>query len=234
MVEFFYSEPARELVDLVHEGGALVSWQIGSREEAEAAQCGGCDMVVAQGRAAGGHLRGRIDILPLLGEVLGAVDIPVLAAGGIGTGRAVAAVLAAGADGVRIGTRFVAAAESGAHPDYVAALIGARAEDTEYTEAFSTTWPDAPHRVLRSCIQAAEAIHDDVVGEIAAVDGTPIPVRRFGTFGIDRTAVGTIAAMSLFAGESVGAVTRVQSAANIVSELMEVARPSRHQHSSAR
>ncbi len=94
-------------------------------------------------------------------------------------------MLAAGADGVRIGTRFAAAVEASTHPDYVAALIAARAEDTEYTEAFSATWPGAPHRVLRSCIRAAEAIDNDVVGAIAAVDGTSIPVRRFSTFGID-------------------------------------------------
>jgi nitronate monooxygenase len=220
VVEFFYTEPARELVDMVHDGGALVSWQIGSREEAESAQRVGCDFIIAQGKAAGGHVRGVSDTLVLLGEVLDTVDIPVLAAGGIGSGRDVAAMLTAGADGVRIGTRFIAATEASTHSDYVAALISARAEDTEYTEAFSTTWPGAPHRVLRSCIEAAEAIDDDVVGAIAAVDGTPVPVRRFGTFGIDRTTTGTIAAMSLFAGESVGDVTRVQPAAEIVRDLM--------------
>ena len=68
-----------------------------------------------------------------------------------------AAALAAGAAGVRVGTRFVAAAESGAHPRYVEALIPAQAADTVYTEAFSVDWPDAPHRVLRSCVAAAEA-----------------------------------------------------------------------------
>jgi NAD(P)H-dependent flavin oxidoreductase YrpB (nitropropane dioxygenase family) len=68
----------------------------------------------------------------------------VLAAGGIGTGRAMATALAAGADGVRVGTRFVAAAEAAVHPEYVAALIGAEAQDTAYTEAFSVGWPTRP------------------------------------------------------------------------------------------
>jgi NAD(P)H-dependent flavin oxidoreductase YrpB (nitropropane dioxygenase family) len=68
---------------------------------------------------------------------------------GIGSGRATAAALAAGADGVRVGTRFVAAEEAGAHPVYVRALIEAQAEDTVYTKAFSSRWPNAPHRALR-------------------------------------------------------------------------------------
>src|SRR4029077_9342782 len=101
---------------------------------------------------AGGHVRGRTPTMTLLSEVITAVDIPVLAAGGLGAGRAIAAPLAAGADGVRVGTRFVAAAEAAVHPEYVAALIAAEAQDTAYTEAFSVGWRDAPHRVLRSSI----------------------------------------------------------------------------------
>ena len=76
-----------------------------------------------------------------------------------------AAALAAGASGVRIGTRFVAAAEADAHPVYVERLIASRSEDNVYSEAFSTNWPNAPHRVLRSCISAAEALETEIVGE---------------------------------------------------------------------
>jgi nitronate monooxygenase len=108
VVEFFYGWPDRALVDLVHRGGALVSWQVGSCEEAVAASKAGCDLIVAQSVSAGGHVRGVIGLPALLSEVLEAVDVPVLAAGGIGSGRALAAALAAGASGVRVGTRFVA------------------------------------------------------------------------------------------------------------------------------
>ena len=66
------------------------------------------------------------DLISKLSEILDTVDVPVLAAGGIGTGRAMAAALAAGADGVRIGTRLVAAQEAEAHPTYIDALIAAR------------------------------------------------------------------------------------------------------------
>ena len=156
-----------------------------------------------------------------VGEVLDAVDVPVLAAGGIGTARAVAAALAAGADGVRVGTRFVAAREAGAHPEYVAALIAARAEDTVYTRAFHLGWPDAPHRVLRSCVAAAEAFGGEVVGEALRLDGTRAPIPRFATTVADRNTTGAVGSMPLWAGESVGGVTRVRPAAEIVQELAE-------------
>jgi len=136
VIEFFYGEPERRFVEMAHGGGALACWQIGSREEAVAAARAGCDFVVAQGIEAGGHVRGTIPMMTLLREVISAVDLPVLAAGGIGTGEAMAVALAAGADGVRVGTRFVAAAEAAAHPEYVAALIGAEAEDTAYCNVF--------------------------------------------------------------------------------------------------
>jgi NAD(P)H-dependent flavin oxidoreductase YrpB (nitropropane dioxygenase family) len=159
--------------------------------------------------------------MTLLGEVISAVDVPVLAAGGIGTGRAMAAALAAGADGVRVGTRFVAATEAAAHPEYVAALIASQAEDTIYTTVFSRSFPDAPHRVLRSCVTAVEAFQGDTVGEMTALDGTRMPALRLSTFAVDKTATGTIAAMSLFAGESVGAVTQVESAAEILRKFVD-------------
>ncbi len=229
VVEFFYGEPERRLVEMAHAGGALACWQVGSQEEAVAAARAGCDFVVAQGIEAGGHVRGTTPTMTLLSEVIPAVGIPVLAAGGIGTGRAMAAALAAGADGVRVGTRFVAAAEAAVHPEYVAALIGAEAHDTAYTTAFSIGWPDAPHRVLRSSIAAAEAFQGDAIGETSRLDGTRMPIVRFQVGVPGRTTTGAIEAMSLWAGESVGAVKRVQPAAEIVRELVEEAERSRPQ-----
>ena len=219
VVEFFYGWPERELIDLVHQGGALVSWQIGSREEAVAAADLGCDVIVAQCLAAGGHVRGTIGLAALLAEVLPAVDVPVLASGGIGDARAIVGALAMGASGVRMGTRFVATPEANAHPIYLEQLIAARASDAVYTEVFSATWPNAPHRCLRSCIEAANASSDEIVGDRRALDGSRVPVPRFGAGVTDADTRGNIAAMSLWAGESVGAVSCVQPAAEIVREL---------------
>lgn len=223
VVDFFYTNPDAALVDIVHQQGALACWQVGSQEEAVAAVQAGCDFIVAQGIEAGGHVRGQIGLLALLSEVLDAVDVPVLAAGGIGSGRAMAAALAAGADGVRVGTRFMAAQEAEAHPNYVNALIAAHPEDTVHTGAFSVGWPDAPHRVLRSCLHAAEAFEGEIVGEGQSYLGERFPMYHFQTGVPDKMYTGSIEAMPLWAGESVGCVTSVQPAAAIVQELAEEA-----------
>ncbi|KRQ01033.1 hypothetical protein AOQ71_39320 [Bradyrhizobium manausense] len=224
VVEFFYSDPDAEFVQIVHDHGALASWQVGSADEARKAAAVGCDMIVAQGVEAGGHVRGTVGLVHLLCEVLDAVtEIPVLAAGGIGTGRAMAAALAAGAAGVRVGTRFVAATEADVHPIYVDALIAARAEDSIYTRTFHVGWPDAPHRVLRSAIEAAEALQGDSTGIVTNIDGSPRAVPRFAATVADRTATGHVGAMALYAGQSVGAVKRIMPAREIVRELAEEA-----------
>jgi NAD(P)H-dependent flavin oxidoreductase YrpB (nitropropane dioxygenase family) len=220
VVEFFYGEPERELVEIAHRGGALVCWQVGSRAEALAAQSAGCDLVVAQGVEAGGHVRGTLARAEILEQVVSAVRVPVLAAGGIGTAADVAAALEAGADGVRVGTRFAAAEESGVHPKYREALVKANARDTVLTEAYSVGWPDAPHRVLKSAIAAAEASSDEVTGEIALGEHK-VPIPRFGVLPPNRETTGRIDAMALYAGESVDAVKGKQSAAEIVAELAE-------------
>ncbi|HEX9545812.1 MAG TPA: nitronate monooxygenase [Acidimicrobiales bacterium] len=208
LIEFFWGEPDPELIELAHRGGARCGWQVGSAKEARAAQDAGCDVIVAQGVEAGGHVRGTTGLLPLLDEVRAVVDVPIVAAGGIGTGRAMAAALTAGADAVRVGTRFVAAAESIAHPAYVAALIDASADDTVITTAFGEGWPDAPHRVLRTAITAGEAR-----GE--AQSWTPDWPST--------DSAGAVEARALYAGQSVGAVRAQRPAAEIVAELVNEA-----------
>ena len=221
LVDFFWGEPDPSLVELVHAGGALACWQVGSVEEARAAAAAGCDIVVAQGVEAGGHVRGTLGLLPLLDGVLDAVDVPVIAAGGIATARGVAAVLAAGAAAARVGTRFVAtheALEEGAHQDYVEALLGARGEETVITDAYSMMWPAAPHRVLTSCVAAASRSQNEPVGE-TTLGGVTFPVTRWSVVSPNALSTGDIAAMALYAGQSVGAIDRIQSAGEVVAEL---------------
>ena len=217
VVEFFYGDPDAALVQRAHEGGAVVSWQVGSRREARMAADAGADLVVAQGIEAGGHVRGEIGLLALLDEVLSAVEVPVLAAGGIGSAKAVATVIAAGAAGARVGTRFLAAAEADVHPAYLEALLAAEAADTVLTTTFSLFWPDAPHRVLRSSVDAALGLSEPVVGYNGGPD-RPIPALSPSPPG--RSASGHIGAMALYAGQSVGRVTRVEPAADIVRDLV--------------
>ena len=227
VVDFFYSNPDPKLVAIVHKAEALACWQVGSLDEALAAVDAGCDFIIAQGEGAGGHVRGKIGLLALLDEVLEAVDVPVLAAGGIGSGRAMAAVLAAGADGVRVGTRFIAAEEPEAHSTYVKALIAARAQDTIVTQAFNGgDWPVEYEaiRVLRSSLEAAQAFEGEIVGENQnPLTGERYPMRRFVADVIHKAATGNIKAMAMLAGESVSGVKKIQTAAEIIAELMSEA-----------
>ncbi|TAM61043.1 nitronate monooxygenase [bacterium] len=110
LVSISFGDPA-PYVERLHRAGILVASQVQSRDSAQQAARAGVDVVVAQGTEAGGHT-GAVGTLPLLQIVLDAVDVPVVAAGGIASGRGLAAVLAAGAVGAWIGTPFLAAAES--------------------------------------------------------------------------------------------------------------------------
>lgn len=152
LLDFHQGDPDPALVDSVHQAGGLASWQIGTADEAKAAEQAGCDLIVAQGIEAAGFVRGRAGTMALLQEVLDAVSLPVLAAGGIGTARGVAAALAAGAAGVRVGTRFLAATEAGADDRYVEALVAAHAEDTVLTDRFSPPGIPIRGRVLRTAL----------------------------------------------------------------------------------
>ena len=120
--------------------------QCGSVEEAKAAAAAGADAVIAQGVEAGGHVRGSMPMLELLERVRAAVQIPVLAAGGIVDAEGARAALDAGAIAAVAGTLFLLSDESRAHPDYKQRCLDA--SQTILTELFGLGWPDAPHRVI--------------------------------------------------------------------------------------
>ncbi len=219
VVEWFYADPDPGLISTAHRHGTLAGWQVGSTTDARAAAEAGCDYIVVQGIEAGGHVHGRQSLWNLLAECRQHIDLPLVAAGGLGHPAAVAAASTAGADAVRIGTRFVAAVEADAHPQYVQALMTATASDTELTTAFNAMWPDAPHRVLRSSIATASDLTTDSVGQ-ATLAGASIPVPRLSPIAATTGFTGNVDAMPLYAGHSVDAVIKRQSAADIVDELI--------------
>ena len=219
VVEFFWGDPEPDLVEAVHSGGALAAWQVGSASEGIRAAEVGCDLVVAQGVEAGGHVRGLTGLSTLLEELHDQVDVVLVGAGGIGSGRKMVAAMVAGADAVRVGTRFLAAEESDAHEDYKAALTRASGEDTVLTRLFRSGW-DKPHRVLQTSIDAASALEDGaIIGEIE-IGGVVHPVDKFNVQAPTVEARGNIEAMAMYAGESVGFVRKVSPASEIVSELI--------------
>lgn len=221
VVEVFWATPSGEIVERGHAGGALVSWQIGSVDEARAAVDAGVDLIVAQGVEAGGHVRGTLPLLSLLDGVLAIADVPpVIAAGGIASGRAMAAALAAGAAAVRVGTLFVATEESTAHPDYMGALVAAASDDTVLTTTFSIGWPDAPHRTLASAVNAARALPEGSVVATQSENGRPTELPRFAVNTPSRWVTGNVGAMALYAGQGVGMVRSVRPAGDVVRDLV--------------
>lgn len=207
VVDLFWSDPDPAVVSVVHDGGALACWQVGSVEEAVAAAEAGCDVVAVQGTEAGGHVRGRASLRPLLDQVLGCVTVPVLAAGGLVDAADVASVLAAGAAGARMGTRFLATDESAAAPGYEQAVVEAGPDATVVTGAFA----DCPlcrasprARVLRSAVAALEA------GGGAPGSGRPPTEDQDGP----------VAGTAMYAGAGVSRVTRVVPVHELVASLV--------------
>ena len=230
-VVLFWGDPA-PYVDVAHQAGALVLVQVGSAAEARAAAAAGVDAIIAQGFEAGGHVRGTTGIWELLPQVVAAVaPLPVLASGGIGDGAGVARALRLGAQGVSLGTRFVASDEAWAHPEYKRRITASTAADTFYSELFDVWWPDAPHRVLRTRLIAEwEAAGRPPPGQRPG-EGMPIGtlLRSSGeTIDWPRYAVGVagpdfdgdIDDAPLWAGESCTLVNDIKPAALIVRDLV--------------
>jgi enoyl-[acyl-carrier protein] reductase II len=128
----------RDVIKLLHDGNVLVASMCGKVRHAIAAVEAGCDFVIAQGTEAGGHT-GTIATMPLVPQIIDAVGdrTPVVAAGGIFDGRGLAAAIALGADGVWLGTRFIATPEARAVAGYKDALLRAHEDDTVISRGFT-------------------------------------------------------------------------------------------------
>ncbi len=128
----------REVVEQCHEGGLLVVNMCGKVSHAVSAVEAGCDIVVAQGTEAGGHT-GQVATMALVPQVVDAVGdrVPVVAAGGIFDGRGLAAALSLGADGIWVGTRFIATPEAQAVIGYKEQILSSREDGTVITRAYT-------------------------------------------------------------------------------------------------
>jgi NAD(P)H-dependent flavin oxidoreductase YrpB (nitropropane dioxygenase family) len=233
ILSFFWGDPA-PYVERAHAAGVKVFHQVGSVADARRAAGAGVDVIIAQGVEAGGHVAGEVSTLALVPRVVDAVaPLPVAAAGGIADARGVVAVLALGAQAAVLGTRFLASAESRAHPHYKQKLLEAAEGDTVRTILFGHGWPNAPHRTLRTVFveqwrgqeaRGQESRPDEPEVGQTVIAGRPMPVRRFMGFPPNRDASGDVESMDLLAGQSVGLVDQIKPAGQIVPELGEEAR----------
>lgn len=232
VISLFWKQ-SPEFIARARSGGAKVIFSAWDSVSASEAVRHGADAICAQGCEAGGHVRGTVSTMALVPAVVDAVgDTPVIAAGGIADGRGLAAALALGASAAWIGTRFLSAAETCVHPDYVTRLIGACETDTGlYDNLFNVGWPDAPHRALQnSTTRAWEAAGspspDQRPGEGEKIAHSPSKgdVVRYQTFTPDKDTTGEVEAVSMWCGQGVAMVRKVQPAAEIVEEIVSDAR----------
>lgn len=231
-VVVFWGDPA-PFVPLAHAHGAALIVQLGSVAEAETAVSAGVDAIIVQGIEAGGHVIATESVWELLPAVVeAAAPVPVLASGGIGDGAGIARALRLGAQGVSIGTRFVATDESNALPDYKRRLVESSAEDTVYTEdLYDVFWPGAPHRTLRNRnFEEWEAAgrpspgerpgEGTTIGTMRLSSGQTYELPRYGGAGSPIVGFeGDLDYMAMWAGESVGVVHDVRPAGEIVARL---------------
>jgi NAD(P)H-dependent flavin oxidoreductase YrpB (nitropropane dioxygenase family) len=233
LLDFFWGDPS-PYVERAHEAGVKVCQQVGSVEAAQRAVEAGVDLIIAQGVEAGGHVAGEVTTMALVPRVVDAVaPTPVVAAGGIADGRGLVAALALGAEGVALGSRFLATAEANAHPLYKAKIVASTEEDTVRTILFGHGWPNAPHRTLRTAFvrewlgneaQGQESRADEPVIGQTRIAGQVMPVLRFMGFPPNAEASGDIESMDLLAGQSIGLIREIKPAATLVRELVDEAR----------
>jgi NAD(P)H-dependent flavin oxidoreductase YrpB (nitropropane dioxygenase family) len=226
VISFFWGD-AGKYVNRVHDAGAIAIQVVGSIRDAVRAAAAGFDLIVAQGREAGGHVCGQLGLMALLPQIVDAVaPLPVIAAGGIADRRGVAAVMALGAAGVWVGTRFLSAHEANIHDVYRERVLASSGDDAIYSELFDVGWPHAPlHSLKNSTIERWKAAgsppsprrpgENEIIARRG--DGSNIPRYHFGS--PTREVTGEVEAMALYAGEAVGLVRASQPAAAIVADL---------------
>lgn len=233
VVSFHWGHPPRAWIDHLHAAGVRVFEQVGSTVDARRAADDGVDVIVAQGQEAGGHNYATLPTFALVPLVVDAVaPTPVLASGGVADGRGLAAALMLGADGVWVGTRFVATTESLAHDGYKQRLVAASATATALTGIFGPENPAFnPTRVLRNRVvtewhdRLAEIGPDQPVIGHTDLGGTRVEMRRFSNLVPMRGATtGDLEEMALLAGQGVGLVTAIEPAAAVVESMTGDAR----------
>lgn len=190
--------------------GTIIIPVIASVAHAKRVERQGADAVVAEGTEAGGHI-GELTTMVLVPQVVDAVSIPVVAAGGIADGRGVVAAFALGAEGVQVGTRFVCAAESPAHEAYKRAIIEATDRSTVVTG--------------RSTGHPVRCIRNKLTKKFEELESSGASIEELEALGTGRLRAavidGDVEWGSVMAGQSAGLVKKVQPAAEIIRELFD-------------
>ena len=201
-------------VPRAHDAGVIAATQVGDVESTERAVAAGVDVLIARGAEGGGHGQPLVGTMPLLTAVLDRVPVPVLAAGGIGSGRGLAAVLAAGASAAWLGTAFCACTESLLSDKARGVMLAAGDTDTVITRVFDIAqgypWPvSLPERLLRNSFSDR---WDGAEGSLGADPGAAAELAQ-------AIAAEDFSEAPINAGQGVGALITVRSAGDVISQL---------------
>ncbi|MDH5557941.1 MAG: nitronate monooxygenase [Alphaproteobacteria bacterium] len=216
VVSFHFGLPARPLLDRVKAAGAVVLSSATTVEEARWLEANGCDAIIAQGYEAGGHrgmfltdeIAGQAGTFALVPQVVDAVKVPVIAAGGIADGRGVAAAFALGAAAAQIGTAYLFTPESMISDLHRAALNGARDDGTALTNVFS----GRPARGLVNRIMREVGPMSDATPAFPTAGGALAPLKAMAE------AAGSADFSSLWSGQAAG-LCRETGAADLTRQL---------------
>jgi enoyl-[acyl-carrier protein] reductase II len=209
----------RDVIKICHDGNVLVASMCGKVRHAIAAVEAGCDFVIGQGTEAGGHT-GTIATMPLIPQIVDAVGdrVPVVAAGGIFDGRGLAAALTLGADGVWLGTRFIATPEARTVSGYKEALLGAHEDDTVISRGFTgktlralrNDWTqyieEHPEELAKFPEQMTKAVQANAL-HLGGDESTPVDPKK----------------ECYPAGQGVGAIEALEPAGDVVRRIVEEA-----------
>ncbi|MCS7233232.1 MAG: enoyl-[acyl-carrier-protein] reductase FabK [Synergistetes bacterium] len=202
----------QKVIDALKPLGTKVIPVIASVAHAKRVEKQGADAVVAEGTESGGHI-GELTTMALVPQVVDAVSIPVIAAGGIADGRGLVAALALGAEGIQMGTRFVCATESPAHIKYKEKIVNAGDRDTVVTARIT----GHPVRCLRN----------KLTREFEKLEEIRAPIEEFEKLGTGklRAAVidGDVEWGSVMAGQIAGLIKDIKPAREIIEEIMKEA-----------
>jgi enoyl-[acyl-carrier protein] reductase II len=189
----------------------------------------GADAIVIEGMEAGGHI-GPVSTSVLAQEILPVIrDVPVFVAGGIGRGRAMLGYLEMGASGVQLGTRFVCATESIAHPNFKKAFIRASARDAMPSVQLDPRFPVIPVRALvndgvKKFMEMQRQVIDKFDSGALDMKAAQLEIEHFWAGALRRAVIdGDVESGSVMAGQSVGMVTREQPTAEIIRDIIEEA-----------
>ncbi len=215
------------LVKHLKSEGLWVIHQVGSQQDADIALNAGADVLIVQGHEAGGHVRGTSSTFALLPQIASKSPVPVVASGGVASGRGLVAALALGAQGVSLGTAFLATREANAHTHHKQRVIKAGADDTCHTTRFTRNWHEpAPVRVLPNAV--TEGLYDDVAPETIIGKQDDQNIYLFSTDSPLADATGNIDDMALYCGESCGQFSNLCSAEERINSIVEEARTVLH------